>query len=233
MILAVPTSNLILSTVQGESYTFVLLTTLGAIVGILAAVALWESLRRPFRRRVLTGKDLIDTVDIWLREVGYGRRPTEAEGYSHALIASFGSSNVLVAVEPTRNQLLFAAARTQSETDTTLLGGMSAKDQYDLKYEFQLELARFGVFYSVTENPLSITVFVSLTVDESLNEGLVVDRVDFIRRADHLVELLAQRRAVALLLSEPSKPSLDNIAQGIQDASQSTRDTAENQPGSV
>lgn len=205
-VLALPGFNLASSIIEGRSPSLVVLTTLGTLAIVLAVIAIWEWLSQPRRQRVLVGKELLDTVDVWLRENGYGRAPIVLENYDYALLASRDGVGVYVAVEESRNTLTFVGIR-QQDGSSTLLEAMRQQALVDLKYELPYELLRFGAAYQVSEQPnYAIGYFAYLAVDETLTEGKVLEKVEFIRRADGLVNLLAQRRAVADLFIQASLP---------------------------
>ena len=79
-----------------------------------------------------------------------------------------------------------------------------------VKYEIAIELAKFGVFYDIQDNPFSVTFSDSLAVDSTLTEASVLEKVTFIQRADALVQLAAGKAATVAILSQPSVPHISN-----------------------
>jgi hypothetical protein len=212
--LAFPTYQLVQSIVSGQSPTYVVLTTLGVAALSMFILAQWEQVRQAFRRRSLAGKELMDTIDVWLRENGFGRQPYTMPGYSHAIVATYGGFTTYVGVEEQRNVLAIAATRAENQDDTATINQMEAGDWVDLKFELEQELAKFGVYYQARDIPYSITIWIPVPVDETLNEARMIERIDFLRRADALVGLIAGRRMTASLFTQTVRPNIPDVWQG-------------------
>lgn len=213
--LALPAVLVVWNITEGESVTFVALSGLGALSLVLVVISLIQWILSPYRRRTLTGKLLLDKIDEWLRDNGYGRTPVGWQGFSHALIATYGGVNVWIGITSNGSGLTFAATRTEDVNDQPYVQALQEQptDWFEMRYQVELELARFGAYYSITESPLSLSYWVNLPIDPTLSESNVIDRVDFVRRADRLVSLTFVRTATAVLLRpSTTQPNITDFA---------------------
>ena len=220
--------NIIPNIIAGRSFSFILLTTLGVVLLVMAISAVYEYHRQPYRRRTLQGKELIDAVDTWLREDDYARGPIQLEGYSHAIEVSGSRLNAKtwIAIEDKMNALLFLSNRTDIADAMSL---MPAEQVTKLKVDLSLEIARMGGYFLSEDNPYTITFFDRLPIDENVNKSKVVDRLWFIQRLDFLVNSVYLRQT----LEVNSTPSPAVAESTPTPSPESTSDTAPPQPESV
>ena len=204
----IPALNGILAAIDGVPYWAISLIVLSTIVVVLGGIAIFENIRRPYRLHILEGKELIDTIDSWLRDSGLTRGPAQWEGYSQGIRITDDLRNVWIAKEDASNKLIFISARSEGATDTPYFNTIGKTEWAELRYELAIELARFGVFYSIEENPLTVLYWTYLAVDNTLNEAAVLEKVTFIQRADNLVQLLTGKAATVAILNQPSVPDM-------------------------
>jgi hypothetical protein len=206
LFLLFPISSGVLAGLESVPYWAIVLIVLGTILLGLSSIAVYEHLRRPYRRRILEGKQLIDMIDAWLRDNGYTRGPITLNGYSHGISAQVGGYTVWIAKEDNRNVLAFISGRIEGPVAAPHFDTLDQSGRTNLKYDIAMELARFSVLYSMTDNPLTVAFWTNLAVDETLSEAKVLDRVNFIQSADLLVQLIAGRATGVDLHNQPSTP---------------------------
>lgn len=181
--------NLYQTIASGRSPAFVFLSTIAAAAIVLFAIASWESIAQRLRRRVLSGKELIDTVDHWLSDNNYTRGPFQWEGYSYGLqVSRPGGPTVWIGASDRQSVLAFIGQRSDfvDEMGTT----MTPADAARIKLDLDLEVARIGALVETRQNPYTILYSVSLTIDAELSSAQVLDMVMFIERVDFLVTSL-------------------------------------------
>ena len=154
-LLALPGLNIATTIMGGLAPYIVVLLALLTLLITLLIIAAWEWIAQPFRHRILTDKALIDTVDAWLRDNGFGRTPFQWLGFSHAIVAARNNVNVYIGVGAARNTLTIAGVKQESDSDRALLTGTPGLSTrwVDAQFEINLELTRFGVYYETTPTP--------------------------------------------------------------------------------
>ena len=232
VLIVLPIWNIIKGIIDDESAWLILVTTLGTLALVLFIIA-GVRLAWPKRRAVLKGKELMDTIDVWLREAGYARgNANPIPNYDRHMYALIDGQYIFLNLMEDRNLLSISASRVASDADDVQLNAMPPKELIDLLYEFRLELIRFGAFvtFNQTGQPFSITEHVNLQIDASFDVARLLDRVEFVRRADTLIQLTAYRRMTASLVSshaqgagqtpmvEPSPPSAPDTPEDQQSA---------------
>ena len=110
---------------------------------------------------------------------------------------------------------------------------MTPQEWSTLTYDMRLELSRFGAFHQLADEPFKVTFWTVLPVDDSLTAAKVMERFNFIARADELVQLLGQRTATTVLLTAPSAPTIGDLLKSTAEqaaSSATTTDTTTNVP---
>ena len=231
VLFGIPVFNAVTAIIDGKETSYVLLTTTGLTVLLLVGIASVELLAQPFRHHLLAGKELIDTIDGWLRDAGYGRAPSVMTGYSHTILATHGTLSVYIGIGEGTNMLTFASARQEDQSDTQIISQMTEEEWATLRYDMQLELTRFGTFYQVLDDPFKVTFWTTLSVGEDLNAAQVLDRFIFIARADQLVRLLVQRTVTTVLLTTPNAPMIGDLLKSTAEQAAGTSATTTVEPG--
>ena len=205
-----PTLSGILAALDPVPYWAILLIVLATILIVLAGIAIFEHIRRPYRVQTLEGIDLFNTIDSWLRDNGFTRGPAHWEGYSQGIAVTDDLRKVWIAKEDASNKLIFISARIESAADTAVINTIDATKWAEMKYELLIELARFGAFYEMEEKPFSVVYWTFLAVDSTLNEAAILEKVTFIQRADALVQLVASKAAMIATLNQPLVPHISD-----------------------
>lgn len=171
--------NLVLGILGGVKPVFVSLIGIGTLVLLLAAVALYEYIRSPLRRRVPTGKEVIAAVDAWLGNANYRRGRVTYGGFSDALEIQQqrpNASRLWIGVEPVQNTLWFMCIRTDEVNE--LLTKMTIPQAVQIKLDLGLEIARMGAFYETQDFPkYTVTFWDTIPIDQHLDASKVLGRV--------------------------------------------------------
>ena len=173
----IPSLNGILAAIDRVPYWAISLVVLTTLVVVLGGIAIFENIRRPYRVHILEGKELIDTIDSWLRDNGFTRGPAQWPGHSQGIIVTDNLRSVWIAKEDTSNKLIFISVRAEEATDTPSFNTIGKTEWAEKQYDLAIELARFGVFYTIEENPLTVLYWTYLAVDNTLNEAAVLEKV--------------------------------------------------------
>jgi len=213
--LGIPGALAVYSGVKGESVTFIVLTTLGALVLIALLIALVQWIVAPYRNRVLTGKELIQAVDTWLGHLNLKRGSVPLEGYAFGLEVNAPNVDMKawVGLDDTTNTLVFISGRTDSQSPLSKY--MGSDQLIQMKFEIAMEIARFGAYYRSEESPPSFTIWYwsGLPVDRTLTSANVIEKLDFVGRLDALVMLQMGKHAHAALSQPTQPPTLPNWMQ--------------------
>lgn len=193
----------------------IVLATGGMVTMAIFAVTQYESWRAPLRDKILSGKELIDAVDAWLRENQYTRGPAQLKGYSHAIQVQGSAAKVWIAIPEDKNALHFITSRADSANALSTL--MDPAQRLEVTYLIALEVARMGAYYEVADSPYSIASWDVLSVDETVNEAKVLSRVGFIERVDHLIQLVWGKQVTAAVMSTIT-PSITPSVQSTPDS---------------
>lgn len=102
----------------------------------------------------------------------------------------------------------------RTDTDRQIQNAMTEAEWTDLLYEMALEVSRYGATPHFGGDPMILTISEVLSVDIPLNERELVDRVAFVRRADALGTLTAQKRHLAKQFSTNTQPPTPATSQG-------------------
>lgn len=183
--------NVVLSWIGDFEPVYVSLIGFGSFGIAIWIIANYEQWRAPLRRRLPTSSELMKAVDQWLGENDYTRGPTQLPAplgtgyYERVLEVSYGGGvKMWIAVEQKRKLLVFLSQRGDPGGEIAKLGQGEAQK---LKLDLALEVARIGALYQAAENPYGITFGDTLSIDESLNAGKVIEKTVFIQRVDNLI----------------------------------------------
>jgi hypothetical protein len=113
--------------------------------------------------------------------------------------------------EENRNSLVIGSSRTEGTVQPSILEQLGVHKWADVQYDLALELSRFGVGYSITQAPLTVTYWDNLVVDETLSEARLLAVVVDIQRVDKLVNLIVSKETVSVRLSQPTSPRFEDF----------------------
>jgi hypothetical protein len=207
-LLAIPVGALVWNIVDDQSVNTIILMTLGTFLLMLTTVFIWESLSGTRRRRFGNDRELINTVDGWLRDNGFSRAITEWQGYSAALSATLGTAVFWIGEVDNRDILLISSARQEDAASTPVFDQMTADEWISLKYDIQMEIARLGAFFMITEKPFSITYYKFFPVGRNLTEAQFMEHLYSLMHVDNAVMLVAHKNMSLTLIRTQIPPSV-------------------------
>ncbi len=144
----------------------------------------------------MSDSELETTLIHSFRAAGYGIAPPAASaGFSFVIGATFADKTVWVLKPNATTQLTIATDRT--DTESTMKNSLADETWHQMIYEIALELGRFGAYVNFRFDPLTMTIYDNVSVDMHSRVSDVVDKANFVNRADTLAVLIAGKHTAA------------------------------------
>jgi hypothetical protein len=213
LLVAVTALQSVFSIIERWPPPIIILLALTTLLLAAGLVATYEYFRRPSRRRVLQGKELMDTIDAWLRDRGYVRGYVPTEMLDYAMVVTSANCTLWVGIEKQSKSLKLGTGRVETNIESLFLDRLDNFEWAKMQYDLQLELSRVGVDYQIKPRPLSVTFWAELPVDETFSESAVLKEVGNIQRVDRLVQLIVGRAAIPITLSQQATPNMGDTQQ--------------------
>jgi hypothetical protein len=135
------------------------LAILGAVLMCLVIILVITLLRGPRGYDKQSDRDLIhETVDHWMQRLKFGRwESSQKPNYSESLLITHSLNNTLLIGKIQDQPLLHVWSSLTWQPGTYNLNDLGWSN---LKHDIALEMARFGIFSSTSENPYQIVFWV-------------------------------------------------------------------------
>lgn len=173
-------------------YLLCLGTVAISLFGINQTRNLLDATATPLAQR--SDQEIERTLRDWAFKRGMGIEPDSTPDTVFSFITRDPQGRRVTIQKPRKDPTLLVMGTKLmfSPQDKAVFDKLPKQVQAKILRDMSVEMARLGIYYQVGD-PDSFTFYTEVSLDESMNEALLLDRILFIRRAVTLAQLIIEQ----------------------------------------